>query len=106
MKHKVSRSTRKLTLTVQFSTTDFAAEKTGSYDVIKIKGGGLTTRIGWPQLPIISKNFVLPARATRVTLKLQKEKWTRLPGRFTLAPAQLPHPATTNEPPGKYPILT
>jgi hypothetical protein len=91
----------RLTLTVQFSTINFAAEKTGGYDLIKIKGGGLTTRIGWPQLPVTIKHFVLPAQATKVKLKWQREKWTRFPGLFTLAPAQPIRPANPPSPNGE-----
>jgi Peptidase family C25/PQQ-like domain len=98
IKDKIKRKMHSLTLTVQFSTKDLNPEKTGVYDLIKIKGGGLTTRIGWPQLPVISKHFVLPVQAMKVTFTRQKEKWTRLPGHFTLAPGQPIRPANDSPP--------
>ena len=102
MKGKSSRKARKpSTFKLQFCTADFYVEKSdGGYDVIKIKGGSLTTQIGWPELPITTKHFVLPTHATKITLKVEKQKWVRLPGRFSLAPAQLPRPAIKNPPPG------
>ena len=82
IKNNVRHKEQRLTFTLRFSTKDLVTEKTGNYDLIKINGGGLTMRIGWPQLPVTVKRFVLPDKATKIRLKWQGEKWTSLPGRF------------------------
>lgn len=101
IKNNVRHKEQRLTFTLRFSTKDLVTEKTGNYDLIKINGGGLTMRIGWPQLPVTVKRFVLPDKATKIRLKWQGEKWTSLPGRFRLAPGQPIHPANSDSFKGK-----
>jgi len=98
---------RTLRRTLHFSEDDLIFTAADGFDLIRIRGGTQTARVGWPSLPVVVKRYVLPAEATDVSVKVEKPTWTVLRGRFTLAPVQPVRPATgprpsqnRKEPPG------
>jgi len=95
-----------LTYPVSFSREDFVLGRSFEYDLITLKRGGLTDRVGWPALPFAVKYFVLPDTVNNVSVSLLEPKWARLPGKYTLAPVQPPRPATLTSPgqSGKLPL--
>lgn len=105
-----SRQRPALRHTLHFSTEDLTFTTADGYDLIHMRGGTQTARVGWPSLPMIVRRFVLPAEATKVSVKFTKPAWTALRGRFRLAPVQPDRPTegprpddNRQEPPGGRP---
>jgi hypothetical protein len=93
--------------TLHLSEEDLIFSAVDGFDLIRIRGGTQTRRVGWPSLPVVIKRFVLPAEATDVSVKVEKPAWRALRGRFTLTPVQPDRPAkgprpgeNRKEPPG------
>jgi hypothetical protein len=82
---------------IAYGTDDFVFGTDQGYDVIRLRGGGLTDRVGWPALPFALKQIVLPAGAKNVKASLKGEKWVRMRGKYTLVPVQPPRPGKRDE---------
>lgn len=100
------RNRGSLTYPVAFSREDFLVGRSFEYDLITLKRGGLTDRVGWPALPFAVKYFVLPDNVRNVSVSLLGPKWASLPGRYTLVPVQPPRPAApdNHERPARFPL--
>ena len=75
--------------TVLFDTPA-SFSKTAGYDVIKIKGADLTSTPGNPQLPIITKHFLIPQGATVTGVEIINQLEESIEGQFDIYPVQKP----------------
>jgi hypothetical protein len=60
------------------------------FDVIKIPGADLTAMPGNPQLPVITKHFLIPQNAVVTSIDITYTRETFLPGTFDIFPVQEP----------------
>ena len=84
---------QQLSYPLAFSEDDFRRSRSYDYDLILLKKGGLTERIGWPTLPFAIRYFVLPNGAKDINVTIESASWRALPDKYTLLPAQPLRPA-------------
>ena len=87
---------QQLSYPLAFSEDDFRRSRSYDYDLILLKNGGLTERIGWPTLPFAIRYFVLPNGAEDINVTLESACWAALPDKYTLLPAQPLRPRRGN----------
>ncbi len=90
-----------ITRTITFESEGvFSQHK--EFDVIKVPGADLTAIPGNPQLPVITKHFLIPRNAMVTSIEITHKKEEFLPGTFDIFPVQKPSitniPFTTFEP--------
>lgn len=75
--------------TIQFdSPASFS--KTNGYDVIKIRGTDLTSTPGYPQLPVITKHYLIPPDAIVTGVEIISKTERTIEGEFNIFPVQKP----------------
>jgi hypothetical protein len=86
-KHEISSQ-------ISYSPQDFKVRNEFGFDVLRLESGGLTNKIGFPALPFSVKLFVLPMNVRNVSVSIVGSEWKKLPGRYSILPAQPPRPAS------------
>jgi len=64
--------------------------KSAGYDVIKLKGADLTAEPGSPQLPVITKHYLIPQDAVVTGVEIISKIEEELTGKFDIYPVQKP----------------
>jgi len=64
--------------------------KSNGYDIIKVKGADLTATPGFPQLPVITKHYVIPENAIVTGIEIISEQKEDVSGKFDVYPVQKP----------------
>ena len=85
----ISFSQASIIKTVLFDTPASFSKTTG-YDVIKIKGADLTATPGNPQLPVITKHYLIPQDAIVTGVDIINKIEEVVEGRFDIYPVQKP----------------
>ncbi len=80
----------KITHTLTFSQKDLSFIKLKGYDIIYLKDGEITDRVGEPQLPLKIVSFSLPAFAKVEKVEVLFFQKEELEGEFIIYPAQPP----------------
>ena len=73
------------------NVSDVSVSKSAGYDVIKLSGANhVTNQVGMPELPVISKTFVIPTDAQITNIEIKENRKTELQGTFRPYPVQPP----------------
>ncbi len=78
-----------ITETITFETEGNFSNADG-FDVITIPGADLTAIPGHPQLPVITKHFLIPLDASVTNIEIIRTEEEVLPGSFNIFPVQKP----------------
>ncbi len=79
-----------LTLPLSFTADDLIFKGSGEYDQVYLRDGGLTDRVGWPQIPYTTVHLALPPGGQIDSVTVDTPSPFRLPGEFSLFPCQPP----------------
>lgn len=73
------------------NVSDVSVSKNAGYDLIKLSGANhVTNQVGMPELPVISKTFVIPTDAQITNIEIKENRKTELQGTFWPYPVQPP----------------
>lgn len=73
------------------NVSDVSVSKNAGYDLIKLSGANhVTNQVGMPELPVISKTFVIPTDAQITNIEIKENRKTELQGTFRPYPVQPP----------------
>ncbi|OQX56477.1 MAG: hypothetical protein B5M53_01285 [Candidatus Cloacimonas sp. 4484_209] len=75
--------------TIHFNTPALLAKSAG-YDVVKIPGTDFTAEPGNPQLPVITKHYLIPKNAVVTDIEIINKKEEYIEGNFNIYPVQEP----------------
>lgn len=76
------------------NVSDVSVSKNAGYDLIKLSGANhVTNQVGMPELPVISKTFVIPTDAQITNIEIKENRKTELQG--TVRPYPVQPPVTT-----------
>lgn len=87
---------------LNFDAKEVKTSKSDRFDVIELENAGLLQgeeNAGSPQLPVTTFKFLLPKGANVSDVSIASAKETRIPGKFDIAPVQLPHYPNFDDPP-------
>ncbi|MCK4575544.1 hypothetical protein KAU34_03975, partial [candidate division WOR-3 bacterium] len=85
----VSYSKADIVETIRFDTP-VSFLKSNGFDIIRINGADLTSTPGNPQLPIITKHFLIPQGATVTGVEIINQLEESIEGQFDIYPVQKP----------------
>ncbi|MDI6840954.1 MAG: C25 family cysteine peptidase [bacterium] len=82
---------------LKFNTADLEFSKLKDYDVVELKGGGFTGRVGFPMLPMKVLSFLIPPGASITKIEVISKTSEPIPGTYKICPAQPPQPISFTE---------
>ena len=77
-----------VTRTATFDRNDLSVYKSGTYDVVELRGCLPLVSAGEPRLPHVIQSVAIPAGALPTGVELKAEEWIDLPGIYQIVPAQ------------------
>jgi hypothetical protein len=86
-----------ITHSFTFSTSSLSFSTYEGYDVVTLKHGVSAADVGKPSIPFIIANFVIPATAEVMDVKVISKETEEIPGFFNICPVQVPRPIALNE---------
>ncbi|MCK4353476.1 carboxypeptidase regulatory-like domain-containing protein [candidate division WOR-3 bacterium] len=83
--------------TIEFQTSGLTFSSQKGYDIVQLKGYGVTSEIGSPMLPLSVLHVLIPPGSEVTRVEIVSKDSEVLPGEYTIYPAQPLQPISSNK---------